>query len=716
MAIDFDKLERLRVSAASLGNEDRLFVCEVLAVYWTDSITKYYAISAFDEQIPFRSIPASPINPVLKGKVFQTFALNSDLTTESISLTFSDTDKSLENLFATYGEGVRCELFYYYPKIDDTNGDDLFISVWWGHFMTPEFIGRGVLQIQAENGFKSRELLMGHRIRPKMCTQVFGGQFTDINEYRGNGCIYNRQLGGTSGNLNAGVPYATCDKTEGNCADRLGVLPNLKAKYWMGFDTDVQTPTIDHGGYIAPAKGGASGLKDPIRVVAGAKYVQDLLNIFYRKELNTQHPEEGFVRGIWEISEGPVDLLDEIVINDKIIETEHIQYRTGELGQSQTSYAQNISGFSGTAVVNAAYGKTNAATTELASLKTRIKCRGYNKVRVYSDETTFTSIGTNKRIWWLMELYSNMRFGRGYRHNKFHIAEMKAIQDILDTYIIHTDPNGTQRHTKRDQFDAIMDGRPTQETILDICRSGRISVPYQWDSKYTISALTKWNDLGSVRVFSDRYDDRNIIPIDKIQTIKKFKIPDSKLVNKVVLTYEDGTKFDRERPLVFIDEVQMKKASGALGLSSFNEIEKRYKSFGLRFENPNYKLGWSLLQLGEFDTGGTENNLRLQFPVHFEQAIGLRKFEVINVDSDLLDNEDFSYFRVQGLNKTSDHKAMLTVQAYPETFYETFETIDADPPPDPDDFPTWHPPICDPLIGGINYTNGFAEIPIDPCD
>lgn len=714
MAVDYAKIARLQ--AYSLTHKPD--VCEVLAVYWTDAITKYYAISAYDTIIPFVGIPIGPIEARLRGKVFQTFELCSDLSTESISLTFADSDKVVENLFRDNGEGVKCELFYYYPKVDNTNGDDLLYSAWWGHFMLPDFVGKGVLQVSAENGFKSRELLMGHRIRPNLCPSVYGGLFTDINEYRGNGCVYNRQLvGGTLGNLDVGdVPFPSCDKSEGACVVRLGAHANGKPKYWMGFDTEVQSVLSDaNSGYLAVSKGNASKLTKPIVIVAGNKYVSDLPNLFYRKELNASNPERGFVRGVWEVDEGPNESISEIVINDKIIETEHIVYRTGELGQGPCAYTPGISGFSGTAHVSAAYGWTNAATTELSSLKTRIKVKGYNKVRVYTDETTYTSIWTQKRAWWLMELYTNMRFGRGYRHNKFHIQDFIDTQTWLSTNIIHTDPNGTTRQTIRDQFDCIIDGRPVQETIIDICRSGRISVPFQWDGSYSITPLSRCADLGAVRVFSDRGNSKNIIVKDGIQAIKKSIIPDSILPNKIVVTYEDSTKFDRARPLVFIDEPQQMRASKSQGLSSFNSIEKRYRSVGHRHNNLAYKLGWSFLELGEFDNGGTKNNLKLEYYVHMEQALGLKKFEVIQVDSDALEDEDFTYFRVMKLKKMPNHEVLVTVQAYPEDHYDAFETNDPSPPSGPVDFPPWFPPVCFPTIGAVSYVDGVFAIPIEPC-
>jgi hypothetical protein len=299
-------------------------VCEIFRVEWSPNLWKYYASSGFDRVVPFLDVKqylfdddtettTTNIEPRLVQSGFHSFELAADLSTEEIPLTFADADDAIKELFRTYGDGAKIELFYYYPQVD------LFTSVWFGSLSQPESYGRGNLQCRASNGFKSAELTIGHRTKPQLCSSVFGGKLTQINEYRGNLCPYNKHLGGTIGNLDGGLPYTECPKDEAACIARLGAHPNGRAKFWGGFDTDV-TPVIQSGsGYLATSKGNTSELKVPFRIIAGAKYVVLRENLYYRKELNTNNPEQGFVSGIWVVGEGENEIVDEVYVNDKRI-------------------------------------------------------------------------------------------------------------------------------------------------------------------------------------------------------------------------------------------------------------------------------------------------------------------------------------------------------------------------------------------------------------
>lgn len=715
MPIDETKLNEILTAYRTKSPQ----VAEVLRVDWSDSVVKYYANSQFDEIPPFRGVAnycvnnsdvRVPIEARLIHEGFLPFEKNADLSTENISITFADTDSDIIEKFQTYGEGVRCELFYYYPQ------QDLFTSEWWGSLELPTDTGRGNLTAQATNGFRTREQPLPNRFHPiDVCHAKFGGEIAALDEFNGNGCPYNRHLSGSIGNLNSGVPFTQCPKTKAACIARLGAHANGEPKYFQGFSDETGSVATDanNPNYLASAKGNASKLKDPIPVVLGAKHLHDLPNLFFRNENNASNPSDSWVRGIWEIGE-TCEQIDLFTINGKVIEPLHLAIRNGELGQPPLPFSANISGMSGTALAQGAFGYT-PANTPLSSFSTFIRVpKGYNKIRVYTDTETYTEIWTDNRAWCLLELYTNLRFGRGYLHEKFHIQDFIDVADWLDTSVRFsvTDSENTTTDYDyfRDKLGIYLTARPAQEQIIDICRAGRISVPFQYDSKYSIAPLKAVEDLEECRVFTDKGQNRNIV-WQGTDSIRFSQIPDSKLTNTVVLTYEEENKRDKEVPLTFKDEAQIEKAR--LSRGDNGKIEKRFVATGVRNRKIATKLGFALLYFGEFDTGGTLNNLRAEFNCIYEQTLGLKKFDVIKLESDLLENYDFEYFRVLSIKKDANHIARITAQAYNAEYYETFETeIDPITPPPIDPPP---PPVCVPTFGSIGFNNGLIEIPIEPC-
>lgn len=90
-------------------------------------------------------------------------------------------------------------------------------------------------------------------------------------------------------------------------------------------------------------------------------------------------------------------------------------------------------------------------------------------------------------------------------------------------------------------------------------------------------------------------------------------------------------------------------------------------------------MGYSLLNFGEFDDGGLKNNLRCEFTTPFEQVLGLIKYDIIKIESALLDGfkspegNQFIYFRVLNMRKISNGLVKVVTQAYNELAYQNFE-------------------------------------------
>jgi hypothetical protein len=762
MALDTDKVARL----LDYAYRGQVTVCGYWAVTWdpTDATaTRYYSDAKYSEMLPFHGVGVD-IEPRVMGNIIRDteFEMNADLRTETIPITFDDIDKDITQHFQEFGSGIRCELFFYYPQVDLTQ------SMWFGQLQAPPIYGHKVLQTTATNGFRSREQSIPKRLRPRECTANFGGNYTSEFALESNGCPYDRHLGGTLGNLDpaTGEAYLGCPRlTNTDCRTRLPFTPN--GDYFLGFSTDASATVTDpRSGYVAVTKGNASILKTPIRAIAGTKYVRALPLLLWRREANASTPDHGFVRGIWEIGEGPVSSIYNIKVMEKIIEQIHLEPRVGDIFQGRTNYASNVSNFSGTAHFSAAYGWIDPLSVTAPQLQAECNVIGYRDVAVWSDEDTYIRQWTDDRIWWLLELYTNVRFGLGYPPSRFTISDwVDASEWGRETVSFTlTSPDNEQNiySGRRTTFDAVLEGRPIAEQVEDICRSGAISVPFQHEGRYTVStfgiaesspdaplsfsassigldeAVLVWTaaeETIATRVFTDAGDAKNIEWANGQPSIYLSQTPDDRIVNEIVLTFEEANNYDVERPITVDHPDQKLKAGRILGENNLQSVPKRFSAFGVRGEQEAVRLGYRLLKFGEFDEGGVDNNLRAQFTTPMVHALGLRRFDVIKVVSTLLDNflsptgDQFEYFRILAMKKTGGGFVEIIAQAYNHLAYTAFEATagvpggpnPGDPPPLPPDTPPDPPgPYPDPCtltFGAVSYdaANGKLNVPIPPC-
>ena len=721
MAIDSTKLNSL----LALKAQGKTIACsEILAVEWSDAVTKYYAISSYSQIVPFRECSLSPIEPRLLGKQFHGFSLLGDLRDEDISFQFDNADLSIAGLFKQYGGGRRCDLYYYYPQVD------LLVNVWWGQLQKPSNLSIGELNVSATNGYRSRELMLPRRLRSKGCPFTFGGKLSSAEAVLTNGCPYDRHVSGSEGLLDGAEPFTSCARlSETDCTEKFG-----HSRYFGGYNLDATAVITDgNSGYSATSKGNESNQQEPIFVIAGAKFVNRLPLLMMRRELNSSNPERGFVRGIFDCGEGEVDRIFNIQVNGKFVEQIHIDIRTGARGQPRSAYAPNVSNFSSSAHFSAAYGWVNPATITADNFTGAAAIHGYKKVKVYTDAETSSRIWTNDRVWWLLELYTNQKFGRGYAYDKFDIDSFLDTSEWCAEFVrfTHPDPTASTQHFDhyRTIFDHRIDGRAAQETIVEICRSGRIAVPFQFDGKYTTRPLraATTEELEDAPIFKTAFGN-NIIWENGRPNFEVSEIPDDKLINQLVLTFEDAENNDKARPITVDDAFQKSKAGQAVGIDDLHEIERRFTAFGVRRLTEAVKLGYGLLWFGDFDEGGIKNNCRVKFKTDLEQVLGLKKYDIIKVESDLLtdkgytDESDdfyqFEYFRILDIKKQTDNSVFLTAQAYNHEAMESFEVEET-----PDDSPPVGTPPdidiignpCNPTFTATFEEEGFITIEVAPC-
>jgi hypothetical protein len=224
--------------------------------------------------------------------------------------------------------------------------------------------------------------------------------------------------------------------------------------------------------------------------------------------------------------------------------------------------------------------------------------------------------------------------------------------------------------------------------VTDICRSGGISIPFQHESDFTIAQfrVATSGELSAARVFTDEGESRNIVWGEGQPSIKLEQTPNDKVVNEIEMTFEDAATDDASRPITVNDPDQKLLAGRELGDNNLKTVPKKYSAFGVNVLGEAIKLAYRLMRFGEFDEGGTHNNLRATIVVPFEQALGLKRYDIIKITSDLItgflspEGNQFEYFRVIKMNKSANGTCEIVAQAYNHVAYTAFETnLDADP-------------------------------------
>ena len=363
-----------------------------------------------------------------------------------------------------------------------------------------------------------------------------------------------------------------------------------------------------------------------------------------------------------------------------------------------------------------------------------------NSRLTHSGASGYSRQWSDDRVWCLLEIYTNQKAGMAYPESRFTLPDFQtaSLWSRDEVSFTHTFPDGEVRTFagRRTTFDATLEGRPVAEQIEDICRSGALSVPFQHEGDFTIRAFRPFTsaELTAAPVFTDTGATKTIIWGDGQPAIDLSQTPDDKIVNEIVLTYEEQSNLDAERPITVDDPNQKLRAGRALGENNLQTVLRRDPAFGCRYLQEVVRLGYRKLRFGDFDEGGIQNNLRATFTVPFEQALGVVRYGVIKIVSSLLTQftigtnngvnnwvETPQYFRVLSLRKVENGRVQITAQAYNQTAYAAFETVTTAQlgPPSfaPSSIPI-DPPTCVLNFNGTpvyNDLNGTIEVNVTPC-
>lgn len=681
-------------------------VIELVRVDWPQPDgTIYYCSTAADEIFAGSAnpLPVGPVEVAFETE-FRTLPIEDGTSDSHVDLVFWDGLKTIRTLHRTHGYGHRVEIFYYFPETGQ------LISQWHGQLGSPKEIGWVNFTVPVTYGYRSALQPMPSRALWPSCSAIFGGMRETQAEIDAGDCPYNRHLpGGVVGNLNGAVPFTSCPRNNRTvCTARIG-----DSLSYLGFDT--VPDSYPNGKLYSIVRGNENNLKRPLRRVYGPQYVDDLDLLGYAVDVNNNHPDKGWVLCLFGVCEGEVSSVNQFEINNVLVGWEHQTTRNGAKRQSKTFFSPNVGNYSGTAL---AVGRIQGdfRNTSGSDLKGRVYCGGANDVKIFSDEETYTIGATTNPAWVFYDAWTNERWGHSQGRN-MPVQDLIDLAVWCDQSVTTVDADGALLTSTRATFVGQLLDKTAQKHFYELCQAARFTLPFPHRGLTRIMGLSKWADLDDCPLFSDRGENRNICLADEeddtsFSSLTASQLDAKELPFRVICTFRDAASQNQERPLIF-EDVAAKLAAVKAGADPNGS--KRYNLLGVSELGQAVRAGNLLLDLGAFDGttdegGGRQNNFRVEFTTWFSRTLDLHKYKVIKVDSALIEDYDFQYFRIAKMERLDSLHVKITAQAYPVDYYEMVESTEAatiftpgggyDPNPGGD-------------ASGLPYGSGFGGVSYD---
>jgi len=718
---------------------------ELVKVYWPDDTgTIYYSVMQTDE-IADPPPPVEPIEIRLKPdnhpNWFLPVQIDSSIGDEEVDLEMWDGDEVISQLLVDHGEGVKCELLYWFPQVE------LLLPVWHGHLRNEDEASVDTIKLKAAQGFRSADANVPGRAHWPNCQAIFGGVLDTQEEIDEHDCPYNKHLGGVTGinDPDTGEPWTFCDRQDTSSCTARGIDPAFHLSHRTISTTILNTQPGGGPRLQITSRGNETNLKEPVRVVMGTRRVYGMPVI--ASSVPTV-AEEGWFYGLYEVCEGPIAAIRAAVITVAGITVsalaEHYNFGLGGKGQTNNWSDLTPHHYSGTAVIRYNFGGPDVGGEDInldtrngidaASASAAATIDGLDNIRVYTDADTYTEEWSSNRVWQLARVLTDKRWGFGLDYARLDIDSWIEAAEWCEQAVTYTDPFDTDWVHVRSQSDVELVGKKVQEQVNDLCMAGRLSRPFYFNGKIHIVPLREMTggELAAARVFTDEGDDRNIIWEDGKSTLTVSRKSSYNLVNQVKCTFDDQYNDYLERPLQPVEDIDAQLAAGRIQGDGARKINpKEYKLLGVVAEEQAIKMAWSLLDLGPFDEGGLQNNLRLKFKIWFMDSLDLHVEKVINVTSTRLTKYGFEYFRIKSMKRLPDLKVEIEAQAYNDTYMAAFEEDYVSPPPTlcsiDADCPAGYecingicvrippPPPCDlGFAAGTTYYDGVLTIPPPP--
>jgi len=714
---DQDKIDELRaLRAAGTGLE----VFELAKINWPDD-EKYYSVLQTDE---VASVPP-PVTPIETRLIpdsspdwFLPVSLDATIGDEEVDLAFWDGDGEFSDLLVEHGEGIKVELFYWFPQVE------LLLPIWQGHLRQEDDAEIDICKVKAVQGFRSADGLLPRRAHYKECQAIFGAVFDTQEEIDQHDCPYNDHIGG-----DIGVPgFTSCPRrTRQDCIDRLGNSGNFMLSHATASISIANNQSSGPNLY-STTKGNETNLKEPVPVVMGTRRIHGMPVLNFRKDYNNNNPDHGFYAAIYEACEGPLQSITgaRITVGGSTQDAVAMHYnaRLGEQGQTPVSNMGPHS-YSSTALILYVFGWVNPADIDPGDASASVIAGGINNLRVYTDETTYTEEWSSNRAWHIMRMLTDKRWGYGYDYDRLDIQSFIEAACWCANQVRFTDANGDTYDHIRARSDIELRGRKVQQQIEDICMTGRLTVPFLFNGKIHIVPLREMTsaELAAAPVFTDEGSGRNIIQ-DEIEpgvfktSLRRSRISDLDLPNRIETTYDPAIDDWLETPARPIEDIDAQLAAGRVVGDFSRKINvKSYGLAGVTVEGHALKVATSLLDLGPFDEGGLQNNLRLKCRIWYLDSLDLYPSRVVKFESSQITRYGFDYFRVMKMKRLSDLEVELEVQAYNPEYMATFETLlgGIDPLPDAPADPEGPAPDDPPFpltFGDVSFSGGVLYVPI----
>lgn len=733
------------------------------AVQYTPDVASVSPVSYGATTVDPRLIPGG--NPAW----FVPVSMDGTIGDESVSLTFWDGDEVFSTLMETHGEGIKCSLYYWFPSVT------LLLPVWYGHLRFEDEIDVDRVTVKAVQGVRAADAELPWRGHYKECQSPFppAAGLTTQAQIDEIDCTFNKYspvngLIGTN-DPSTGLPWTFCPRLNtGNCIER-GVDP-LRHYSHNTINTTVLNSQTHGPQLYSLSRGNESNLPDSVRTILGRKRVSGMPVMNFRRDYNNNHADQGWWYASYEIGNGPIQSVSQAVIgvggnNFRVVgqgdTLRHFNYRLGTKGQPAWD-GLSSHGYSGTAYIVYNFGYIDPATVNPSDASASAVVEGCNDIRIYTGPTTYTTGYTTNRVWHLLYILTNKRWGYGLDYSRFDIQTWIDAADWADDQVRYTDANGTTWDHIRADCNVELVGRKVAEQINDMCMAGRLSRPFLFNGLICIVPLKAHTsgELAAAPVFTDTAGyvsglDPNIIWEGGKSTLRVGnRKSDLDLPNRIEATINDEANnwFETPAPPVE-DEAAQYRAGRVLGDGTRKINPKQYNLMGVTSRAQAVKMEAAILDLGPNDEGGLQNNLPLKFKIWFIDALTLHPEKVIKVKSPRLTKYGFDYFRVKKIKRLADLKVEIQVQAYNKTYMDAFETsqslgtggvcsVDTDCPAGqicvngvcvsvgsgvcsidsdcPDGFVCRNgrcvpADICDLEYTGVDYTDGVLTISTRPC-
>jgi hypothetical protein len=285
-------------------------VFEILTIYWQGGTrTRHYSDGRWVDDFPalagfgFDVIDAR----FTRKDWFVELPRTTEISDDVVKLKMWDADAVLISEFLNSGEGTKVRVAQYFPDHALVN------EIWWGFLKQPKETEGLWFNIEAASGLRSPNLIVPRRAIYPGCQATFGGL---VNPDTGtpyfdtqakidppaNDCPYNKHIGGSVGLLSGGVPFTSCPRrVPADCDARLQPPYN---KSYMAFDVVLED--MGSGHKTLRSRANESVLRTPLRVIYGYRYIRDMTLLAYVTEPYTDNANNGFLRTLWAICEGPI--------------------------------------------------------------------------------------------------------------------------------------------------------------------------------------------------------------------------------------------------------------------------------------------------------------------------------------------------------------------------------------------------------------------------